>query len=85
LLFNNLSFLESEGRNEKSMAQEKPLAQYVVKWSQCHAVAGSARSRATAEGKRQAAVMMKKGTSQMLDFWSGGLSARSAPKKKKRR
>jgi hypothetical protein len=53
--------------------------------SGANAVAGSARSRATAEGKRQAAVMMKKGASQMLDFWSGGLSARSAPKKKKRR
>jgi hypothetical protein len=48
-----------------------------------NAVMGSARSRATAEGKRQAAVIMAEGTKQMVRFWTGGLMA-PAPRKKKK-
>jgi hypothetical protein len=51
--------------------------------SGANAVMGSARSRATAEGKRQAAVIMAEGTKQMVRFWTGGLMA-PAPRKKKK-
>ncbi|WP_136418494.1 MULTISPECIES: hypothetical protein [Oxalobacteraceae] len=52
--------------------------------SGANAIAGSARSRATAEGKRQAATVMKKNVQQITDLWSGAWLA-SPPKKKKRR
>ena len=48
-------------------------------------VMGSARSRATAEGKRQAALIMAEGTKQMIRFWTGGLAAPAPWKKKKSR
>jgi hypothetical protein len=51
--------------------------------SSANAVMGSSRSRATAEGKRQAAVIMADGTKQMIRFWTGGLMA-PAPRKKKK-
>ena len=53
--------------------------------SGANAVAGAARSRATAEGKRQAATMMTKGVKQIVSFWSGALMAPPPPRKKKRR
>ena len=53
--------------------------------SGANAVMGSARSRATAEGKRQAAVIMAEGTKQMVRFWTGGLMAPAPRKKKKSR
>lgn len=53
--------------------------------SGANAVAGSARSRASAAAKRQAATMMNQGMKQMTDFWTGGLTAPPPRKKKKRR
>jgi hypothetical protein len=53
--------------------------------SGANAVAGRVRSRATAEGKRQAATMMTKGAKQMVNFWSKALTPPPAPRKKKRR
>jgi hypothetical protein len=52
--------------------------------SGANAVIGSARSRVTAEGKRQAAAIMAHGAKQMVRFWSGGVIAPSARKKKTR-
>jgi hypothetical protein len=46
---------------------------------------GYARSRATAEAKRQATVIMAEGTRQMVRFWTGGLMAPAPRKKKKSR
>jgi hypothetical protein len=40
--------------------------------SGANSVLGSARSRATAEGHRQAARMFAEGQRQMLQFWTGG-------------
>jgi len=53
--------------------------------SGANAVAGSARSRATAKAKRQGATITKKGAKQMASFWSGALMAPRSPKKKKSR
>ncbi len=53
--------------------------------SGANAVVGAARSRATAEGKRQAATMMTKGAKQIGSFWGGALMAAPPPKKRKRR
>lgn len=53
--------------------------------SGANAVAGSARRRATAEGKRQAATMMTKSMKQITDFWSGTLAVPPAKRKRKRR
>jgi hypothetical protein len=53
--------------------------------SGANAVAGSARSRATAEAKRQAATMMTTGAKQIASFWSAALTAPARPKKRKRR
>jgi hypothetical protein len=53
--------------------------------SGANAVAGSARSRATAEAKRQAATMMTHGVKQIARFWSGALTPPASAKKKKRR
>lgn len=53
--------------------------------SGANAVAGSARSRVTAEAKRQTATAMTKGVKQMVSFWSGGLMAAPPRKRKKRR
>jgi hypothetical protein len=51
--------------------------------SGANAVVGSARSRVTAESKRQAAAMLAEGTKQMVRFWIGGPMA-AAPRKKKK-
>ncbi len=46
-------------------------------------VLGSARSRATAEGKRQLAMLMADATRQTIRFWTGGTISPSARRKKK--
>jgi hypothetical protein len=51
--------------------------------SGANAVIGAARSRATAEGKRQATTMMTRGTKQMARFWTGALMT-APPRKRKR-
>lgn len=57
--------------------------------SGANAVAGSARSRASAAAKRQATTMMKQGIRQTADFWTdaltGTLAPPARPRKKKRR
>ena len=53
--------------------------------SGANAVAGSARSRAIAEGKRQAATMVTQGTKQIIDFWTGKSAAQPAKRKRKQR
>jgi hypothetical protein len=53
--------------------------------SGANAVAGSARSRVTAEAKRQAATMMTMGTKQIVSFWSRALTAPVSPRRKRRR
>lgn len=52
--------------------------------SGANAVAGAARSRATAEVRRQASTMMARSLKQMAGWWSGTLSA-PAPKRRKRK
>jgi hypothetical protein len=53
--------------------------------SAANSVAGSARGRAAAEAKRQAATMMSEGTKQVANFWGNALMPRPPAKKKKRR
>ncbi len=53
--------------------------------SGANAIAGSARSRAIAESRRQTATMMTKGARQMTDFWTGTLLTTPQKRKKKRR
>lgn len=53
--------------------------------SGANAVAGSARSRAIAESRRQASTMMTQGAKQMAEFWSGAMLAPAPKKRKKRR
>jgi hypothetical protein len=53
--------------------------------SGANTIAGSARSRALAESRRQASTMMTKGAKQMTDFWTGALLATPPKRKKKRR
>ncbi len=53
--------------------------------SGANAVMGSARSRATAEAKRQASTMMTQSAKQIARFWSGTLKAPPSRKKKKSR
>ena len=50
--------------------------------SSANSVLGTARARATAETKRQAAAAQADATRQILDFWSGNAAA---PATKKRR
>lgn len=52
--------------------------------SSANAILGSARGRASAEGKRQMTIMMKKGSKQISDFWSGALPAPRQKRKKRR-
>jgi hypothetical protein len=52
--------------------------------SGANAVVGSARSRATAQAKRQAAAIMAENTKLWVRFWSDMLNA-PAPRKKRRR
>jgi hypothetical protein len=53
--------------------------------SGANAAAGSARSRVTAEAKRQAATMMTNGAKEIASFWSGALTAPAPPKRRKKR
>jgi hypothetical protein len=53
--------------------------------SSANALAGSARSRVTAEAKRQVATMMTNGAKQAASFWAGALTAAARPKRKRRR
>lgn len=53
--------------------------------SGANAVAGSARGRAIAESKRQAATMMAEGTKQIVKFWSGDATALPTKRKPKKR
>lgn len=52
--------------------------------SGANAVMGAARSRATAEGKRQAASMMSHGTKEMTRFWTNALMPSSRKRRKSR-
>ena len=52
--------------------------------SGANAVAGSARGRATAAGKRQAATLMSQGAKQLAALWTGGLASAPRPKKRRR-
>ena len=51
--------------------------------SGANAVLGAARSRATAQAKRQATTMISEGARQVVRLWSGALIA--APRRKKRK
>lgn len=53
--------------------------------SSANRAAGSARSRATAQGKRQAADLMTQSMRQVTDFWTGMLLPPAPRKKKKTR
>jgi len=53
--------------------------------SGANAVAGAARSRATAEAKRQASSAMTRGAKQMVDAWTGALTGKSAPRKRRKK
>lgn len=52
--------------------------------SGANAVMGAARSRGTAEGKRQAATMMSHGTKQVSRFWINALMPMTRKQKKSR-
>lgn len=52
--------------------------------SSANSIMGSARGKATAEIKRQAATAQADATRQIFDFWSGKPAA-PAPRKKRRR
>ena len=52
--------------------------------SGANAVMGAARSRATAEGKRQAATLMSHGTREVARFWTNALVPSSRKRKKSR-
>jgi hypothetical protein len=59
---------------------------YMSLWlSGAHAVAGSARSRASAETKRQAGVLVSDFNREVLKAWTGGLVTPAAKPKKRRR
>ena len=50
--------------------------------SGANSIAGSARSRMTADGKRQAASMMTAGANEVANFWRNALTT---PSKKRKR
>jgi len=52
--------------------------------SGANSVMGAARSRATAEGKRQAATMMSHGTKEVARFWTNALMPSTRKHKKSR-
>lgn len=53
--------------------------------SGANAVAGAARSRATAEARRQTATMMTQGSRQMAELWGEALGAQPKKRRKKPR
>jgi hypothetical protein len=77
------SYGKREAQMKNPWTKKNPLLSMWL--SGANAVAGSARSRATAEAKRQAATMMTKSVKLMASFWSGALTVPPPTKKKKRR
>lgn len=53
--------------------------------SGANAAFGTARGRATAEGRRQAATAMTTGAKQVTDFWSAALGVKPKPARRKKR
>ena len=53
--------------------------------SGANTVAGKARSRATAESRRQVSTMMTDTTKQIIDFWSAGMLSKPPAKRRKKR
>jgi hypothetical protein len=53
--------------------------------SSANAVAGSARSRINAEGKRHASAVLTEGSRQMVKFWTGASADQAPAKRTKRR
>ena len=53
--------------------------------SGANAVAGSVRSRATAEAKRQASTMANRGTKQMVDLWTSAWLPPTPTKRRKKK
>lgn len=53
--------------------------------SSANAIIGPARSRASAEGKRQAGAALTQATRQLMGFWTGASTAPAAPRKRKKR
>lgn len=53
--------------------------------SAANTVAGSARSRLTAAGRRQAPTMMNRGAAQAADFWTKVLTSPTGVKKRRMR
>lgn len=53
--------------------------------SGANAVAGAARSRITAEAKRQASTILSRSSRQAMDFWNEALTPQPAKKRKRRR
>lgn len=51
--------------------------------SGANSVWGHARSRALAEAHRQSALVLTESTKQVMRFWTGGLVAQPARKKKR--
>jgi hypothetical protein len=51
--------------------------------SGANSILGSARGHASAQAKRQANSMMKQGTKQMIDLWSGTAAPSKRTRKKK--
>lgn len=59
---------------------------YLSMWlSGANAIAGAARSRATAEARRQAATLMTQGNRQMVELWGDVLGVPRKKRKKKPR
>jgi len=53
--------------------------------SAANAAAGSLRGHAMGQAKRQSATMMAKATQDIVDAWTSGLTASSAPSRKRKR
>jgi hypothetical protein len=53
--------------------------------SGANALAGSARSRINAEGKRQASTLMTEGARQMASFWTSALTPPKPARKRRKR
>ena len=53
--------------------------------SGANAVAGAARSRATAHARREASTMMTRGTKEAIKFWTDALTGASPAKRSRKR
>jgi hypothetical protein len=53
--------------------------------SGANAAAGSLRGRAMGQAKRQSAAMMTKATQDVIDAWTAGFTAPTAPSRKRKR